>query len=120
MAAIRTKASRNMEPSMSEPEPSFRNEEIAFEMLVIYEGDKLQMEYKDMRRTYVEKQRIIEAALHEIQESTLDRRIEATADTKVFSLLETSNKDAEKVRKDPCLPSCGKERTLSSWPRRSQ
>lgn len=47
------------------------------------------METKDVRTLHVRIERMVESVLHEFQETTLDRCVEAIVETKVINLLET-------------------------------
>lgn len=75
MAALRMMDICNMKPSSSRPGPSSRKKEVAVDMPVTDEHDEFLMERKVMRRTYVDIQRMIEAAVQVFQKPTTDRQM---------------------------------------------
>lgn len=70
-------------------------------MLLTKEDEKIIMEAEEVWGTHVERQRMIELALHIFRGNTMDRRIEAMAGSRVVSSLVTANQEDDKGKKTP-------------------
>lgn len=96
IVAIRVTNIWNVDPTILRPGPSSYKEADAVDMLVSYEHHDFLMETKDVKPVHVEMQRMVESALHVLQETTLACHIEAMIETEIASLLDTANHEAAK------------------------
>lgn len=76
---------------MSRRRPSSCKQEVAVYMPATSEDDECVMKSEGIRPMHAEMQHMIESALHVFQVTTLDRRIEATVEKKVFIFLKIPN-----------------------------
>lgn len=71
-------------------------EGVALGTKIIYKDDEFVMETDDVSPTHVEKQRMIESALHLFQEITFHGGIEEMIEAIFVGLLKTANHEASK------------------------
>lgn len=112
MGAFHIKDVGNMATTTSRSGPSSRSKDVTVDMLMTYEDDKFIMEAEEVRPERIEMQRMTKWGLQVLQDTTMDRRMEAIVETRVVSLFENSNQDAAKSKK-PCWPSFWKGLTPS-------
>lgn len=91
----------NIDPTIWRPERLSCNEKGSMKMFAIHEQDKLRMETGDVRVAHIVMQCMIEYALYVLKEAILGRDIEVIVETEVFSLFETANWKATKVKDTP-------------------
>lgn len=94
MVTARTTDIRNMNPAMSKPLSSSRQEEKAVKVPATDEDVEFSTESSDIRRTHVEAQRMIESAQRLFKGATLKRRTGTKVESEIVNLLQTTTEEA--------------------------